>query len=199
MSLHRGRSSQACRGIEIGQTEAEASLPRIFMYVVRHDGGFSPNPFHGWCTLACCPSSVRRPRLGTGFCVSRLEGCAGAWFTRRRSERCCPSRTTGRTRGSERNARMGLTERRSSRGAETTATSQCREAASGRSGEPATGIESGTTRTWTPARRTSAGSTFSSGRDSPTSASKARSQRMADAREQVAWRYRRDPSLVCRC
>jgi hypothetical protein len=33
---------------------------RIFMYVLKHDGGFAPNPFHGWCTLACCKPAIRR-------------------------------------------------------------------------------------------------------------------------------------------
>lgn len=33
---------------------------RIFMYVVMKDGGFSPNPFYLWCTLACCKPVIRR-------------------------------------------------------------------------------------------------------------------------------------------
>lgn len=35
-------------------------MSRIFMYVVVADGGFAPNPFHGWCTLACCKPAIRR-------------------------------------------------------------------------------------------------------------------------------------------
>lgn len=33
---------------------------RVFSYVVKVDSGFAPNPFHGWCTLACCKPSIRR-------------------------------------------------------------------------------------------------------------------------------------------
>ncbi len=33
---------------------------RIYMYVLKHDSGFAPNPFHGWCTLACCKPVIRR-------------------------------------------------------------------------------------------------------------------------------------------
>lgn len=32
----------------------------IFSYVVVSDLGFSPNPFRGWCTLACCKPIIRR-------------------------------------------------------------------------------------------------------------------------------------------
>jgi hypothetical protein len=33
---------------------------KIYSYVVVHDKGFAPNPFHGWCTLACCKPVIRR-------------------------------------------------------------------------------------------------------------------------------------------
>jgi hypothetical protein len=33
---------------------------RLYSYVVTHDTGFSPNPFFGYCTLACCKPSIRR-------------------------------------------------------------------------------------------------------------------------------------------
>lgn len=32
----------------------------IFSYVVARDFGFAPNPFFGYCTLACCKPDVRR-------------------------------------------------------------------------------------------------------------------------------------------
>jgi hypothetical protein len=32
---------------------------RIYVYVLKHDSGFAPNPFHGWCTLACCKPAIR--------------------------------------------------------------------------------------------------------------------------------------------
>jgi hypothetical protein len=33
---------------------------RIFRYVVRQDRGGSPNPYHGWCSLAVCKPQIRR-------------------------------------------------------------------------------------------------------------------------------------------
>lgn len=32
----------------------------IFSYIVTHDQGFSPNPYYGVCTLACCKPAIRR-------------------------------------------------------------------------------------------------------------------------------------------
>ena len=32
---------------------------RLFTYIVTHDRGLAPNPFHGVCTLACCKPRVR--------------------------------------------------------------------------------------------------------------------------------------------
>lgn len=31
----------------------------VFVYVVARDFGFAPNPFHGFCTLACCKPKIR--------------------------------------------------------------------------------------------------------------------------------------------
>jgi len=36
------------------------SAQRVFSYVVTHDSGFAPNPFHGLCTVACCKPQIRR-------------------------------------------------------------------------------------------------------------------------------------------
>lgn len=33
---------------------------RLFSYIVVYDTGFSPNPFFGYCTLACCKPNIRR-------------------------------------------------------------------------------------------------------------------------------------------
>lgn len=33
---------------------------RVYLYVLAHDTGYAPNPFHGYCTLACCKPSIRR-------------------------------------------------------------------------------------------------------------------------------------------
>lgn len=35
-------------------------MPRLFSYVITHDDGFAPNPFHGFLTLACCKPAIRR-------------------------------------------------------------------------------------------------------------------------------------------
>lgn len=35
------------------------TLPTIFSYVIARDFGFAPNPFHGYCTLACCKPKIR--------------------------------------------------------------------------------------------------------------------------------------------
>jgi hypothetical protein len=32
----------------------------LYSYVVVHDTGFAPNPFFGYCTLACCKPVIRR-------------------------------------------------------------------------------------------------------------------------------------------
>ena len=33
---------------------------RIYAYILKADSGFAPNPFFGWCTLACCKPAIRR-------------------------------------------------------------------------------------------------------------------------------------------
>lgn len=32
---------------------------QVYSYIVRSDNGFAPNPFHGFCTLACCKPRIR--------------------------------------------------------------------------------------------------------------------------------------------
>lgn len=32
----------------------------LYSYIVTHDTGFAPNPFFGYCTLACCKPGIRR-------------------------------------------------------------------------------------------------------------------------------------------
>ena len=39
---------------------------RLCSYVVVHDCGFAPNPFHGYCTLAACTPNHQGLRLGAG-------------------------------------------------------------------------------------------------------------------------------------
>jgi hypothetical protein len=33
---------------------------KLYSYIVAIDSGFSPNPFFGYCTLACCKPAIRR-------------------------------------------------------------------------------------------------------------------------------------------
>jgi hypothetical protein len=33
---------------------------KLYSYIVKHDTGFAPNPFYGYCTLACCKPTIRR-------------------------------------------------------------------------------------------------------------------------------------------
>lgn len=33
---------------------------KLYSYIVPHDTGFAPNPFFGYCTLACCKPAIRR-------------------------------------------------------------------------------------------------------------------------------------------
>ena len=53
---------------------------RLSAYIVRHDTGFSPNPFGGICTLACCKPSIRRAArrgdiiVGSGSASHGLSG-----------------------------------------------------------------------------------------------------------------------------
>ena len=47
---------------------------RLFTYVVEHDYGFAPNPFHGVCTLATCKPPIRRDAKINDYVVG--TGCA---------------------------------------------------------------------------------------------------------------------------
>ena len=35
-------------------------MVKLYSYVLREDTGFAPNPYHGFCTLACCKPPIRR-------------------------------------------------------------------------------------------------------------------------------------------
>jgi hypothetical protein len=53
---------------------------RLYSYIVLHDMGFAPNPFHGWCTLATCKPRIRGGAsvgdwiAGTGSKSKGLQG-----------------------------------------------------------------------------------------------------------------------------
>jgi hypothetical protein len=58
----------------------------IFSYVIEHDLGFAPNPFHGVCTLACCKPKIRKKAkigdyiLGMGAVRPKLRGHICFWM-----------------------------------------------------------------------------------------------------------------------
>ncbi|MHC2754862.1 hypothetical protein ACVIWV_010377 [Bradyrhizobium diazoefficiens] len=58
----------------------------LFSYVIEHDLGFAPNPFHGVCTLACCKPQIRKSAkkgdyiLGTGAADPKLTGHLTYWM-----------------------------------------------------------------------------------------------------------------------
>jgi hypothetical protein len=58
----------------------------VFSYVVEHDLGFAPNPFHGVCTLACCKPKIRKKAtggdyvLGMGAVKPKLQGHLTYWM-----------------------------------------------------------------------------------------------------------------------
>ena len=41
-------------------TASMSIIVNVYSYIVSHDTGFAPNPFHGYCTLACCKPVIRR-------------------------------------------------------------------------------------------------------------------------------------------
>jgi Nucleotide modification associated domain 2 len=59
---------------------------RVFAYVIEHDLGFAPNPFHGRCTLACCKPRIRKVAgigdlvLGMGAAKPKLSGHLCYWM-----------------------------------------------------------------------------------------------------------------------
>jgi hypothetical protein len=59
---------------------------RLYSYVIEHDYGFAPNPFHGVCSLACCKPPIRRTAcigdyvIGTGATKPKLLGHMLYWM-----------------------------------------------------------------------------------------------------------------------
>ena len=59
---------------------------KIYSYVIDHDLGFAPNPFFGYCTLACCKPQIRARAergdfvLGTGSKSIGLQGRLCYWM-----------------------------------------------------------------------------------------------------------------------
>lgn len=61
-------------------------MARVYSYVIDHDVGFAPNPFHGLCTLAACKPQIRRTAqvgdyiVGTGSKPSGRIGRLVYWM-----------------------------------------------------------------------------------------------------------------------
>jgi hypothetical protein len=58
---------------------------RVYVYKLVHDTGFAPNPFHGWCTLACCKPKIRSTASPGDWVVGvtpRSDGERLAYFMR---------------------------------------------------------------------------------------------------------------------
>jgi hypothetical protein len=41
----------------------------LYSYIVPHDTGFAPNPFFGYCTLACCKPAIRRKAVNGDWII----------------------------------------------------------------------------------------------------------------------------------
>lgn len=58
----------------------------VYSYVIEHDLGFAPNPFHGVCTLACCKPDIRKAAelgdivIGTGATATGLVNNMVYWM-----------------------------------------------------------------------------------------------------------------------
>ena len=58
----------------------------VFFYVIEHDLGFAPNPFHGVCSMGCCKPDIRKVAavgdyvLGTGAVKPKLRGHLTYWM-----------------------------------------------------------------------------------------------------------------------
>lgn len=58
----------------------------VFAYIIEHDLGFAPNPFHGVCTLACCVPMIRKQArvgdyvLGLGAVKPKLRDHIIFWM-----------------------------------------------------------------------------------------------------------------------
>jgi hypothetical protein len=50
---------------------------KLYSYVVMHDTGFAPNPFFGYCTLACCKPKIRQTAEQGDWIVGLTPKAAG--------------------------------------------------------------------------------------------------------------------------
>ncbi len=50
---------------------------KLYSYIVKHDTGFAPNPFFGYCTLACCKPKIRQNAKKGDWVVGLTPKAAG--------------------------------------------------------------------------------------------------------------------------
>jgi putative DNA base modification enzyme with NMAD domain len=64
---------------------------RLYSYIVTYDTGFSPNPFFGFCTLACCKPAIRRTAEvgGTLGLSPKAKGNRVVYFMRVKERLTC--------------------------------------------------------------------------------------------------------------
>jgi hypothetical protein len=67
MRLYNIKENLAARDLfgvmHMNESQVQTAPPfrwTLYSYVVKHDTGFAPNPFFGYCTLACCKPEIRR-------------------------------------------------------------------------------------------------------------------------------------------
>ena len=79
----------AVAGIRISRAQwrlyRDYKLKKLYSYVVMHDTGFAPNPFFGYCTLACCNPKIRQTAEKGEWVVgltSRASGNRIVYFMR---------------------------------------------------------------------------------------------------------------------
>lgn len=71
------------RNLKLQEISADV---RIYSYVIEHDLGFAPNPFHLICTLAACKPQIRRSAqvgdyiIGTGAKRPNIQGHLSYWM-----------------------------------------------------------------------------------------------------------------------
>jgi len=53
-------SMSGCKQPDVRYWPTQANAMSVFSYIVTHDSGFAPNPFWGFCTLACCKPMIRK-------------------------------------------------------------------------------------------------------------------------------------------
>ena len=54
-------------------------MTKLYSYVLREDTGFAPNPYHGFCTLACCKGPIRLRAVVGDWIIGTGSDARGKW------------------------------------------------------------------------------------------------------------------------